>query len=331
MERMKEFIRQLASQIIPSGYERNALPDLLRSLEDIADETHIDVLGNGIVKKAGHGPHVAISAHIDEPGVMVIHVEDNGYLRILSVGDLQPGRLIGRHVQFTGGSIGIVGVESEVRAENVTYDHLYVDLGCQTAAEANALTPIGTCGVALEPVVELEGDCLAGRALDNRAGCAAAIEAFRALAGDGRRVSLVLAAQSTVGARGAKTAAFALEPDVVFVIDAAPAGDMPKATRMELSLGQGPAIKILDGTIVIPLAMKDLLRKAADEMKINVQYEVWPNGKSDSGAYHLSQSGVLVGSISYPARYVGGISTVVNINDVQAVKDLVIAAAKAYQ
>ncbi|MCL6549274.1 MAG: peptidase M42, partial [Alicyclobacillus sp.] len=177
---------------------------------------------------------------------------------------------------------------------------------------------IGTSGVVLEPVQMLGEHRMAGRALDNRVGCAIAIHAFKEAAREGHNLSLVFTAQQAVGARGARTAAFRLQPDLALVIDAAAAGDMPEASRMALNLGAGPALKVLDATAIVAKDVKDLLLGAAEEAGVNVQYEVWPNGLTDAGAVQLSAAGVRIGGISYPARYVGGPSTMVDLRDVEA-------------
>lgn len=321
---MKDLILKLAAYTAPSGSETELQNALLDQVKDVADESFIDTLGNAIARKSGKGPHVVFAAHADENGVMVIHVDEDGFLRLIPVGNTLANRLIGRHIQFTNGVVGIVGGESKVKVQDVSFDHLYVDIGCRSQADALAKISVGTAGVVLEPVVAFDEHTLAGRALDNRVGCAIAMEAFKRTAALGYNVSLVFTAQQTVGARGARTAAFRLEPDLALIVDAAPAGDMPKAERMELKLGAGPAIKIMDGTAIVPLQVKEQLIAAAETAGVRVQYEVWPRGLSDTGAFQLAVDGIHVGGVSYPARYVGGPSTVVDLRDAEAAVKLLV-------
>ncbi|MCF8563757.1 peptidase M42 [Alicyclobacillus tolerans] len=325
---MKELILELASYAAPSGTESNIQEALLKHVRDVADEAFVDTLGNVIATKHGHGPHVVLAAHADEAGIMAIHIDESGYIRIISVGDVKPASLIGRHVQFTQGITGVVGVEDKVKLQDLAMDHLYVDIGAADESEANAKVRIGDEAVVLEPVVQLGDTRLAGRALDNRVGCAIAIEAFKRAAADGAHVSVVFTAQQAVGARGAKTAAFRLHPDLALIVDAVPAGDMPSAPRMELKLGKGPAVKIMDGTAVVPLDVKNHLIDSAAQAGIDVQYEVWPRGLSDAGAIQLSTDGIPVGGVSYPARYLGGPSTVVDLNDASDCANLIVAAIR---
>lgn len=329
-DNLKDLILTLSTLTAPSGTEQGVQETLLGFVKDVADEVFVDTLGNGVAIKRGTGPHVMLAAHSDEVGVMVIHIEDNGFLRIIPVGTVKPYALIGRHVQFTNGTVGIVGVETKVKLQDVGFDSLYVDIAADDVAAAKRKVQIGSEAVVIEAVVSMDDYRLAGRALDNRAGCAIAISAFREAAVAGKNVSLVFTAQQTVGARGAKTAAFRLQPDLALVIDAAPAGDMPNATRMSLELGKGAAIKIMDGTAIVPLTVKAYLMSQAEALGLDVQYEVWPGGLSDAGSIHQSIDGILIGGISYPARYVGGPSTLIDLRDVEAALQLTIAAVLNY-
>ncbi|GMA48684.1 aminopeptidase [Alicyclobacillus contaminans] len=315
---MKGFVLELAAQVAPSGFEGAVRDLLLTRVREIADEVSVDALGNLLVRKSGQGKHIALVAHMDEPGFLVIHVDDEGFLRIVPIGDLAPHPLVNRPIQFTNGVRGVIGVEHGVKLQELTYDRLYVDIGATSAEEARRKVHVGLAGVVDAPVQELGDGCLAGRALDNRVGCAVALEVFRLAAARGQNVSVVFTAQQTVGARGARVATYQLQPDLAIVIDAAPAGDTPEGPRMDLRIGAGPAVKIMDGTAVVPLAVKDALISSAAEAGVDIQYEVWPRGLSDAGAVQLAVDGTAVGGVSYPARYVGGAVTMVNLSDATA-------------
>lgn len=325
---MKERIKSLAAFVAPSGTEAGIQNELLGHVKEVADEVMIDALGNGIAIKRGKGPHIMLAAHADEPGVMVIHIDENGFLRLISVGNTNPLSLIGRHVRFVNGVTGIVGVESKVKRKDIAFDNLYVDIGAPTFEEAYGKVQIGTEGVILEPVIELDDNRMIGRALDNRVGCSIAIEAFNQAASEGYHVSLVFTAQQTVGARGAKTAAYRLQPDLAIVIDAVPAGDMPDAERMDIKLGAGPAVKIMDGTAIVPLDVKDHLLDSAKAAGVTVQHEVWPKSLTDAGSIQLSVDGIPVGGVSYPARYVGGPSTMVDLRDAADAVQVIVEAIR---
>ncbi|KPV44878.1 M42 family peptidase [Alicyclobacillus ferrooxydans] len=327
---MKDLITQLAQAVAPSGSERQFQETLLSYVKDLADEVKIDRLGNGIARKHGDGPHIVLAAHADEQGVMVIDIDDHGFLRIIGIGEQTPSLLVGRSVRFTNDEIGVVGAEDDVKVQDLTLDHLYIDIGAATKEEAQKRVHIGLSGVVVEPVVSLTDHLLTGRALDNRVGCAIAIEAFREAAQKGLNVSVVFTAQNAVGARGAKTAAYQLEPDFAIVIDATPAGDTPEASRNDIQLGAGPAVKIMDSSTIVPIAVKDHLIESAERAGVQIQYEVWTKGRSDAGNIQLSVDGILVGGVSYPARYTGRTSTVVDLRDAKAALDLVLEAVRSF-
>lgn len=326
---MKEFIESLCRYVAPSGSERPLQEALLEHVREAADEAWVDTLGNGIATKQGTGPHVLLAAHADEAGVMVVDIDENGFLRLIAVGDVSPLRLVGRHVTLTTGVTGVVGVEAKVNEADLGFEHLYLDIGAGSLAEAKEKARIGDTGVVAEPLVALGEKRLAGRALDNRVGCAIAIKAFLQLAAAGRHVTVAFTAQQVVGARGAHTVAFRTMPEYALVIDAVPAGDMPDAKRMAVTLGDGPAIKVMDGTAIVPLAVKDHLTAAAAQLGLSPQFEVWPRSLTDAGALQLTRAGTLVGGISYPARYVGGPSTVIDLDDVDKTLQLVVQAAQS--
>ncbi|WP_245632922.1 peptidase M42 [Alicyclobacillus kakegawensis] len=325
MSELKEQIARLAAFVAPSGAERDLQGALLELVRDVADEAWIDALGNGIARKRGLGPHVMLAAHADETGVMVIHVDDGGFLRLISVGDVSARDIIGRRVEFTNGLLGLVQAESAVAVEDIGFEHLYVDIGADSREAALERVSIGLSGVVVDPVVPFTPYRLSGRALDNRVGCAVVASVFRAAAAEGKNVSVVFTAQGAVGARGARPAVVQLEPDLALVVDAAPAGDTPGAKRMDIKLGQGPAIKVMDGTTIIPLDMKRRLEQCAAENGVPIQYEVWPRGASDAGSVQLSMAGIPTAGVSYPARYVGAGSTVVDLRDVEAAVRLLTA------
>lgn len=328
---MNELILRLAMETAPSGTERAFGDILLQEVKDVADEVEIDVLGNTIAKKRGAGPHILLAAHADEPGVMVIDIDDKGFLRVIGIGDLAPSSLINRQVHFTNGVTGLICVEEGTKLSDITYDALFVDIGSVSETDALERAYIGLSGAVGSDVQFLNEHRLVGRALDNRVGCAAAILAFRALAEAGRQVTVAFTAQGVVGARGARTLAYQTHPDLALVIDAAPASDVPSGKRTTLSLGEGPAVKIMDGTAIVPLDVKNLLQTTAESHGIRIQHEVWPGGRSDAGAIQLSVDGVRLGGVSYPARQVGQTESIVDVRDVESLVQLVVEAAKAFQ
>lgn len=327
---MKDLIFELAQLVAPSGAEGSLAEHLLSHVKEQADEAYVDTLGNAIAVKNGSGPHVSLVAHMDEIGLMVIHIEDNGFLRVISVGSASATSFIGQPFVFSNGVRGVVEASPKVKLTDLGYDDLFIDIGATSREEAEERVFIGLSGVIDAPVQTLTENRIAGRALDNRVGCAIALEAFRTLAQAGRHVSVVFTAQETVGARGALTATVKLQPDLALIVGAAPACDSPDAPRMDLKLGAGPAIKVMDGTAIVPLSVKHHLEESAKRAEVSVQYEVWPRGLSDAGAVQRSVHGIRVGGVSYPARYTGRTISQVDLQDADNALKLVIEAAKSF-
>ncbi|QQE76803.1 peptidase M42 [Alicyclobacillus sp. SO9] len=326
---LRELITKLAGFTAPSGSEQALAEYLLSIVKDYADETYIDTLGNAVAHKRGDGPHTLLTAHMDEPGVMVIHIDDCGFLRLVSVGNLAPTQLIGRQILFSNGVHGVLQAEQVKDKEAITFDKLYVDIGASSKEAAQDSVYIGLAGVVTEELVSIGDHALSGRALDNRVGCAVAIEVFRQAAADGKQVTLAFTSQETVGNRGIKTVAHRVQPDWALVIDGVPAGDTPGSKRMEVKLGKGPAVKIMDKSIVVPVAVKDHLIDAAKSANVDVQFEVRPDAGSDAGTLHLSTTGIPTGGISYPVRYVDSSSPIVDLRDAEQCVQILLKAVQS--
>ncbi|MCL6637047.1 MAG: peptidase M42 [Alicyclobacillus sp.] len=327
---MKELIMELAACVAPAGREDVLHAVLTQHLANCADDIQTDVLGNLIARKHGQGQHVALVAHADEAGVMAMHADDEGFVRLTAIGDVRPACLPGQTVQFCNGVMAVIGAEARSKTTEVGWAQLFADIGACSQAEALARLPIGTAGVVWAPVQPLSEHRLGGRAVAQRTACAVVIEAFRALANAGRQVSAVFTAQQTVGARGARTAAYNLQPELTLVVGAAPAGDTPEGPRMALRLGAGPALKVMDGTLLTPARVLRHLADCAERCAVPVQYEVWPGGQTDAGVFQWTTGGRWVGGVSCPARMVSGSVSVVDVRDAAAAVRVLTEAVGSY-
>ncbi|HEU4964644.1 MAG TPA: M42 family peptidase [Bacilli bacterium] len=330
---MKELIKRLSEACGPSGHENN-VRDLIRdAVASYADEINEDVLGNVIVTKKGKGTdrkHLMLVAHIDEPGLLVTHIEGNGYLRVAQVGNLEAAYLVGQRVQFPNGTVGVVGTHHVNDAGDVTFMGLFLDIAATSEAEALEKVRVGDMCTLLQPVVELDNDKLVGKALDNRVGCAVAVEALKRLKDQEHDVTVVFTTQHGVGSRGVKPAAFALEPDFGLVLDGVRAGDYPGAKRIEVGLGKGVAVKVLDRNVIVPPPIKNFLVDQAEKAGIAYQLEVYPDGTSDAGAMLITRDGIPTGGLSLPLRYTVTGSEMVDLRDVEAAVQLTVLALQQY-
>lgn len=324
---MKTTIKQLTEAFGPSGYETEVTELIKTMVENHVDEVRTDVLGNLIAVKKGaqDGQTIMFAAHTDEIGLVVTHIDDKGFLRFGNVGGVGISTLVGNRVRFAGGAIGVIYQEKGSWKE-LTLDKLYIDIGATDKEDALKKVSVGEFGIFHREFSDL-GDRLIAKSMDDRIGCAVLIEALKKIEKPKNNLFFVFTSQEEVGLRGARTAAYGIEPDLGIALDVTLTGDMPEARRMEVSLGKGAAIKVKDSSIIVHPKVKNLLVELAEEHKIPYQMEVLDAGGTDVGAIHLTKTGVPSGAISIPTRYVHSPSEMVDMRDVEACVDLVVALA----
>ncbi len=317
---MKKLLQTLTETFGPSGYEDEVRKVVRRELETLADEVSVDSLGNLIVRKHPARPgrdarKVMIAAHMDEIGVIVSHVDENGFVRFSPLGGVFRRYVLGGRVRFLNGTQGIIGFD---RLDNVnelpTLDKVYIDVGATSPKDSPV--SIGDVAAFDRQYSDL-GNRLVAKSMDNRVGVLVAIETLRALKSSPYDLYFVFTTQEEVGVRGATTAAYRVDPDIGIALDVAPTGDTPDALRMDMALGKGPCIKIQDvGMIADPRVVQWMIR-AAEKNKIPYQREVLLRGGTDARAIQLTRAGVPAGCISIPVRYVHSPSEMVDYSDVQ--------------
>ncbi|MGI6147763.1 MAG: M42 family metallopeptidase [Firmicutes bacterium] len=326
---MKDTIRTLTEAFGPSGYEgpvREIIADLIK---DYVDEVSTDVMGNLIAVKQGsaEGKKIMFSAHADEIGIVVTHIDEKGFLRFTNVGGLHVETLVGSRVRFASGLIGVVYREKG-ELKDLALDKLYIDIGAESEEGAREMVKVGEFGIIHREFADL-GNRLIAKSMDDRIGCAVLVEAIKQLEKSPNTLYFVFSSQEEVGLRGARTSAFTINPDLGIAIDVTLTGDVPEGPRMAVSLGGGAAIKVKDSSMITHPKVKEFLTKLAADNKIPHQFEVLERGGTDAGAIHLTREGILAGTISVPCRYVHTASEMVDIRDVQACVELVKAVANA--
>jgi len=318
---MKELIRQLTIPSGPPGYETPVREVIHTLVQPHADDVYDDALGNlYAVKQGAAGPSartILLAAHMDEPALSVIDIDDKGFLRVAPLGPLRASTLVGARVVFAKtGRRGIVGAEHGVAQKDLDFSHLFVDIGAATLDDAGQYARIGDAAAFSYGFDEIGADLIVGHALDNRVGCAVLVEALRR-AHSAYTIVAVFSAQQEVGSRGARVAGHRIHPDAALVLDVSPVGDTPKSERLALTLGGGPGIKALDATMVVAPKVREMLVAAARIADVPYQIEVSPGTASDAGALFLSREGIPTGGIVVPARYVGTPSQMVHLRDVE--------------
>ncbi len=317
---MKKLLQTLTETFGPSGYEDEVRAIVHKEVQPLVDEISVDALGNLIARKrpgktARHAKKIMIAAHMDEIGVMVSHVDQNGFVRFSPIGNVFRRYVLGGRVRFLNGTQGVIGFDS---LENVNelpkLDKIYIDVGA--TSQKDCPVKIGDVAAFDRPYTEF-GDRLVAKSMGNRAGVLIAIETLRSLKPAPYDVYFVFTTQSEVGARGAATSAYGIDPDIGIVLDVTLAGDTPDSHRMEIALGKGPCIKIQGNDMIIDPRVVNWMIRAAEKNKIPYQREVLQMENSDVARIQHTRAGVPSGCISVPIRYIHSPSEMVDIFDVQ--------------
>lgn len=306
-----------------SGHEEAVIRAMRDKLLPLSRSVEVDAFGNVHAVLGGEpgSYHLMLAAHSDEIGLIVKSVEPNGYLRFSPAGGVQPGLLPGRMVRVNGKVRGIVGVKSghllmpEERDRPVNPDSLYIDIGAASAADVEALgVRIGDPVAFVSPLVELNRpDILAGKAIDDRLGCAVLLAVMRHLHGSPSRtkVTCVITTQEEVGLRGAAVAAYSVNPDCAVAIDTFMSGDTPDVDfhrEMPAAIGRGPVLLLASGggahgNFMHP-AMERLLERAAAAAEVPYQRAtVLDKAATDASTIHLARGGIPTGGIGLARRY----------------------------
>lgn len=316
---MKDLLERLSVISGPSGREAEVRRVVENLVRPHVAEVRVDALGNLIAHKSGLGPRLMLAAHLDEIGLMVTDVDDQGFVRFLPVGALPPAwQLVGSRVVFPGGVPGVIGQEKVDEVKDLRPAKLFIDVGAQSADEARGLTG-GTGAMAtFAPSLATCGRRLTAKALDDRSGCALLVRLLRELKESPNDLVVVFSVQEEVGQRGARPAAYGLHPAVAVAVDVTPAGDTPAAERRTVSLGKGPAVKVMDSGLIAHPQVREWLLATAEAERLPHQREVLARGTTDAAATQTILEGVPSGALSLPCRYVHSAVEMMDLDDLEA-------------
>jgi endoglucanase len=316
---VKALVKKLTEAWGPSGYEHHVRKLIQDEVTPLADEVNVDPLGNLICRVGRGGTRIMIAAHMDEIGVMVTFQEKKtGYLRFANIGGLLNSSLLGNRVRFEDGTIGVVAVPDSFGASRTSVPHLedfFIDVSDGNGT--NSIQP-GSPAAFWQPMEE-RGTRLIAKSMDDRIGCVVAIETMRQLNKQTpNEVYFVFTVQEEVGLRGARPAAYNVNPDIGIALDVTATGDEAKGGKIAVRLGDGAAIKIHDTGLVVPPAVRNWMMARAEADSISYQRELLTLGTTDAAGIQISRAGVPSGCISIPCRYVHTTSETVDVRDVQA-------------
>ncbi len=326
---MVETLQKLTGAFGPSGCE-GPVAEVIRAMaEPYADECFTDTLGNLIVHKKGNGPRVMFSAHMDSIGLIATHIEKEGFIRFGKVGGLDLPAIYQLPVRFQNGTQGVIAVNEDKEGEKLRLNDLYVDIGAKDRAEAEQKVSVGDMAVFSSPAI-MAGRRVVSPYLDNRVGCLVLLMALKRIQTHTNDLYFVFSTQEEVGCRGAKTAAYSIDPDYGLAVDVTGADDVPSATHgSSTKLGGGAAIKVMDSSVICHPVMVKKLQALAAEQGIPAQTDVLRSGGTDAGSIHITRLGVITGGISVPCRYIHAPSEMADQDDIEACAALAAALAES--
>jgi putative aminopeptidase FrvX len=337
------FLKQLLDTPGPSSFE-SAPAKVWRAEAAGFAQVTTDVAGNSMaVVNPDGSPTIMLAGHIDEIGVIVTYIDDDGYVYIAPIGGWDPQVLVGQRIRFTGRHgdvLGVIGkipvhiIRVEDREKATRMRDLWVDIGARDKKECLTMLSVGDPGVIDAHAVELPNARLASRSIDNRIGAFAVLEALRRYAAKpGKaRVVAVATAQEEIAYHGggALVCASCLQPQMAIVVDVTFAIDHPnieKKEHGEARLDGGPVLT--RGAVVSPVVF-GLLRDVAEKKKI--PFTVHAAGRdtgTDADAIHIAREGVATGLVSIPNRYMHSPSEMISLNDVNNVAELIAEVCRA--
>lgn len=331
-----ELLKTLCDCSAVSGDEQEVRDVLIDTLEKHADEIRFDGLGSFIARKGSRGPKVAIVGHMDEVGLMVTHITDEGFIRFDTIGGWWSQSMLNHRVTVrtrNGSKIpGVIGsvaphaLSEKQKQQPMSFDEMFVDIG------ANSREEVVKRGIAMGDFISPEAnfaqcgeDKIVAKALDNRVGCALMAELFQRV--DNPNITLygVGSVEEEVGLRGAQTSAESIKPDVVIVLDTAVAGDMPgiDAVKYPLKLGQGPGVMLFDKRYFPNQKLLAALKASAEKREAALQFSTMKTGATDGGRYNVMGGGRPVVALCLPTRYLHANSGMISATDYDAALTIV--------
>ena len=325
---MKDILIKLANAHGISGYEDNIREILKDEMKEYVDELRIDKLGNVIGIKHGEEPSIMIAAHMDEIGLMVKSIDENGFIKFTKIGGWYDATLLNSRVIIHGKEdvYGVIGskpphlMKDEEKKKSIESKDMFIDIGAKSKEDVIKYGIKVGSPISLDvEVKELINDRITGKALDDRVGLAVMLHALKNFNGDAT-IYAVGTVQEEVGLKGARTSAFGLSPDIAIVCEVAIADDHPGTKNGNIKLDGGAVITVADaagrGLITHPSVLK-WLENVAIENNIPYQLEVAEGGTTDAAVIHLTKEGIPTGVISVPTRYMHSGVELISIKDVE--------------
>lgn len=323
---MRDLLKRLCLADGVSGGENSVAEIIKQEISGYAD-FRTDGMGNIIAFKKGKKRAknlLMIDAHIDEVGMIITSVTSDGFLKFETVGGINPSVLLCRTVTIEGKVNGVIGTKpvhlckGDEKESPPSEENLYIDIGAASKEEALKTVRIGDLATFKSDFTLMGENCVKAKALDDRAGCAVLISLLKKESEYDFYATFTV--QEEVGCRGARTAAFAVDPQFAICLEATTAADIadvPEGSEV-CSLSSGAALSFMD----IATLYDRGLYNCALESGIKCQSKATVTGGNNSGAIHLSKEGIRTIAISVPCRYIHSSSCICNFKDIESVTEL---------
>ena len=331
-------LKQVCETAGAPGHEKQIRNLILDAIKSHVDDIQVDKLGNIIsiirgVKETKE--RVMVAAHMDEIGFVVTHIEDGGFVRFHTLGGFDPKTLTAQRVNIHGEKTipGVMGTKPihvmapEERTKMPKSTDYFIDTG-MSKEKLEKVVKVGDPITWERELIEM-GDCVNCKSIDNRVSVFILIEALKKIKKVPYDLYAVFTVQEEVGLRGANVSAHTINPTFGIGLDTTIAYDVPGAQAHEkiTQLGNGAAIKIMDGSVICDYRMIDFLKQTADKNKIDWQPEVLPAGGTDTaGLQRMGKDGAISGAISVPTRHLHQVIEMANKDDINKCTELLVAA-----
>ncbi len=321
-----------------SGNEKNVSDYIFSELQPFADKAEKDNIGNLIFYKKGKNPTgttVAVFAHMDEVGLIVTDITDDGYLKFSSVGGIDDRILLTQRVlvgkEQINGVIGIKAVHLQTKDERgkvIKIEEMYIDIGALNKEDAQKVAKKGDYVSFNSPYQKLSRDRFKAKAIDDRAGCAIIMELIKESYDED--IYFCFTVQEETGLRGAQVLSRRINPDIALVLEATTASDTAFSPKhlYATTLGNGPVITNMDRGAYADKELNSFITNIAENNSIPYQNKLTSNGGNDSRQIQTGASGCRVCSVSLPCRYIHSPVSVADMNDYKSMKNLILKVLK---
>ena len=318
-------LKTLTEAMGPSGFEDEIRNLIREEVSPHVAKMYTDVLGSLYCENTVQtGPRIMLDAHMDEVGLMIVHIEENGLLRFKPIGGIDPRVLVSKPVQIGSEKrFGVIGAKPihlqspDERTKPLGINQLYIDIGAKDKKDAEQVVKLGDVCVFATRYEELGDNCAKAKSFDDRVGCAILVETLKKQF----HVPLVGAftVQEEVGLRGATAAGYRVQPDIAIALEGTVCFDVVGAPSHGQStvLGGGPALTVQDSQTIADRAFLEFMISVAEKHNIPYQLRRVKGGSNDFGAIHKTRDGVIGGGISVPVRYIHAPAQIISLEDYQ--------------